>query len=122
MAKQEDLTYSFKVWLNEIICQTDIGDKIEELAHGHGPDTMPREEASDVGAVLLQECERVGVVVLDRLRHIDEVNVALVVKNVILKAVSWVLQLSVKATILEREIEIECVCVCVGMREQRIDS
>jgi hypothetical protein len=56
-----------------------IDDQFEQLARGHHGDTLSSEIVVDVVAVLAQKLERVRMVVLDGLRHVDDVRIVIVV-------------------------------------------
>jgi hypothetical protein len=59
-----------------------IHNEIKQCPDTQHGDLLLFEEVSDVGAVLAEKVERMRVVVLDRLGHVDDVHVALVVQHV----------------------------------------
>ena len=75
------------------LCQSEVDDEVEELFDSENVDALPLEEVVEVGDVLPQEVEGVGVVVLNRLGHVNDVgsaSVKLKVQVSNISAVFWI--------------------------------
>ena len=70
------LTQRVKGGLLLTLCQSEVDDEVEELFDGENVDTLPLEEVVEVGDVLPKEVEGVGMVVLNRLGHVNDVGSA----------------------------------------------
>jgi hypothetical protein len=65
-----------------------IHTEVEDSAHAESRDTVAREEVIDVGGVASEEFEGVGVVEVDRLRHVNNVELAPEIEHVVLREVA----------------------------------
>jgi hypothetical protein len=71
-----------------VLCDARVHYEIEQLLHGEDVHALLAEEVCQVGEVLAQELQRVRVVVLHGLGHVDDEGLAFVVQDVELAQVA----------------------------------